>query len=164
MPHWVLSIWKRGTKMSPTVEKPYLPANRFANEPAAGEANSKFNIAVVFTSIESTLSALRKAGALANRLCACITLIVPQVVPYPLPLTSPPVLVDFNERRLRVLAGHCRVETRVAIYLCRDPLETLKSVLKPHSLVVVGSRKRWWPTAEKRLAAKLRRAGHEVMV
>jgi hypothetical protein len=91
-------------------------------------------------------------------------LIVPQVVPYPLPLTSPPVLVDFNERRLRVLASHCRVETRVSIYLCRDPWETLQSVLKPHSLVVVGTRKRWWPTAEKRLAAKLRRAGHEVMV
>src|ERR1039458_5374085 len=82
MPHWVLSIWKRGTKMSPAMEKPCLPVNKFANEPAAGEANSKLNIAVIFTSIESTQSALRKAGALANRLRACITLIVPQVVPY----------------------------------------------------------------------------------
>ena len=89
---------------------------------------------------------------------------MPQIVPYPLPLTSPPVLVDFNERRLRVIASNCRMETRVSIYLCRDPLETLKSVLKPHSLVVVGSRKRWWPTAEKRLAAKLRHAGHEVVI
>jgi hypothetical protein len=89
---------------------------------------------------------------------------VPQIVPYPLPLTSPPVLVDFNERRLRVIASHCRVETRVSIYLCRNPLETLQSVLKPHSLVVVGSRKRWWPTAEKRLAKKLRRFGHQVVV
>jgi hypothetical protein len=101
---------------------------------------------------------------LASSLGGRITLIVPQIVPYPLPLTSPPVLVDFNERRLRVLASGCPVETRVSIYLCRDPLETLKSVLKPHSLVVVGSRKRWWPTAEKRLATKLRKAGHEVMV
>jgi hypothetical protein len=32
-------------------------------------------------------------------------MIVPQIVPYPLPLTSPPVLVDFNERRLRVIAS-----------------------------------------------------------
>ena len=72
--------------------------------------------------------------------------------------------VDFNERRLRVIAKRPkgRVETRISIYLCRDPLETLMSVLKPHSLVVVGSCKRWWPTAEKRLAAKLRQAGHEV--
>jgi hypothetical protein len=56
------------------------------------------------------------------------------------------------------------VDTRVAIYLCRDPLETLQSVLKPHSIVVVGTRKRWWPTREKRLAAKLQRLGFEVVV
>src|ERR1017187_5276278 len=119
MPHWVLSIWKRGTKMSPTVEKPYLPANRFANEPAAGEANSKFNIAVIFTSIESTLSALRKAGALANRLCARITLIVPQGVPHPLPRSRPPVLPDFTESHFRHLPVESAVETTGGIYLCR---------------------------------------------
>ena len=149
--------------MSPTVEKPYLPANRFANEPAAGEANSKFNIAVVFTSIESTLSALRKAGTLANRLCACITLIVPQVVPYPLPLNSPPVLPDFTERHFRVLADESPVETTVRIYLCRDRVETLRKVLKPHSLVVIGGCRGWWLTRENRLARQLRRSGHEVV-
>jgi hypothetical protein len=132
--------------------------------PFTEETGSKLNISVVFTSVDATLAALKEAGNLASSLGGRITLIVPQIVPYPLPLTSPPVLVDFNERRLRVIASDCRVETRVSIYLCRDPLETLKSVLKPHSLVVVGSRKRWWPTAEKRLAAKLRSAGHEVVV
>jgi hypothetical protein len=127
------------------------------------ETDSKLDISVVFTSVDATLTALKEAANLAGSLGGRITLIVPQIVPYPLPLTSPPVLVDFSERRLRVIANNCRVETRVSIYLCRDPLETLNSVLKPHSLVVVGSRKRWW-TAEKRLAAKLRRAGHEVVI
>jgi hypothetical protein len=127
------------------------------------ETDSKLDISVVFTSVDATLTALKEAANLAGSLGGRITLIVPQMVPYPLPLTSPPVLVDFSERRLRVIANNCRVETRVSIYLCRDPLETLNSVLKPHSLVVVGSRKRWW-TAEKRLAAKLRRAGHEVVI
>jgi hypothetical protein len=47
--------------------------------------------------------------------------------------------------------------------LCRDRLETLKSVLNPRSLVVMSGRKRWWPTAEKSLAKTLRRAGHEVI-
>jgi hypothetical protein len=135
------------------------PARSFAEE-----TDSKLNISVVFTSVDATLAALKEAGNLAGSLGGRITLIVPQIVPYPLPLASPPVLVDFNERRLRVIASDCRVETRVSVYLCRDPLETLKSVLKPHSLVVVGSRKKWWPTAEKRLAAHLRRAGHEVVV
>jgi hypothetical protein len=128
------------------------------------ETDSRLDISVVFTSVDATLSALKEAADLAGSLGGRITLIVPQIVPYPLPLTSPPVLVDFNERRLRVIASNCRVETRVSIYLCRDCFETLQSVLKPHSLVVVGSRKRWWPTAEKRLAKKLRRFGHQVVV
>jgi len=140
--------------------------------PFAEEGDSKLNVSVVFTSVRATLAALKEAGNLlggplgnqAGSLRGHITLIVPQVVPYPLPLARPPVSVDFNETRLRVIANNCRVETRVCTYLCRDPLETLKAVLKPHSLVILGSPKRWWPTKEKRLAAKLRIAGHEVIL
>ena len=150
--------------MALALERMIAPVTGVPARPCTEETGSKLDISVVFTTVDATLSALQQAGDLASSLGGRITLIVPQVVPYPLPLTSPPVLVDFNERRLRVLAGRCSVETRVSIYLCRDPWETLKSVLKPHSLVVLGSRKRWWPTAEKRMAAKLRSAGHEVMV
>ena len=84
---------------------------------------------------------------------------MPQIVPYPLPLSSPPVLVDFNERRLRVIASNCRVETRVSIYLCRDRSRDFKVCFettffggdrKPQEMVADG---------EKRLAAKLRQLG-----
>jgi hypothetical protein len=105
---------------------------------------------------------LQEAGTLANSLGARIQLVVPQVVPYPLPLDSPPVLVEFNENRFRVMASKSPVETSVHIYLCRDRFETLVSVLQPGSIVVLGGRERWWPTKEKRLARKLRRAGFEV--
>lgn len=150
--------------MALALERLIAPDSGVPALPFREESDSKLEITVVFTSVDATLGALKEAGNLAESLGARITLIVPQIVPYPLPLTSPPVLVDFNERRLRVIAGHCRVETRVSIYLCREPLETLQSVLKPGSLVVVGTRKRWWPTREKRLAAKLRRTGYEVVV
>jgi hypothetical protein len=150
--------------MALALEKMIAPVTGVPARPYAEESDSKLDISVVFTSVDATLAALKEAGSLASSLGGRITLIVPQTVPYPLPLTCPPVLVDFNERRLRVIASNCRVETRVSIYLCRDPLEILQSVLKPHSLVVVGSRKRWWPTAEKRLARKLRRFGHQVVV
>jgi hypothetical protein len=113
--------------------------------------------------VETTLTALKQAGALASSLGASITLIATQLVPYPLPLTTPPVSPDFNDQRFRVMAGESRVDTKVSVYLCRDRMETLKTVLKPHSLVVVGGSRGWWPTSEKRLAAKLRRAGHEVI-
>jgi hypothetical protein len=150
--------------MALALERMIAPATGIPARPVADETNSKLNISVIFTSVDATLAALKEAGELASSLGARITLVVPQTVPYPLPLSNPPVLLDYNERRLRVIASGCRVETCVSIYLCRDPVETLKSVLKPHSLVVVGSRKRWWPTAEKRLASHLRDAGHEVVV
>lgn len=121
------------------------------------------NINVVFTYVDATLAALKEAGLLANRLCGRITLLVPQIVPYPLPLTSPPMLLDWSERRFRVIASHCPVETRVALYLCRDRTETLLTVLAPRSVVVVAGHKRWWPNGETRLARMLRRAGHEVI-
>jgi len=133
--------------------------------PAAVEFESGLDISVVFTSVEATLAALKEAGALANRLGAHITLLIPQVVPFPLPLESPPVLLDWNERRFRVIASESPVDTTVRLYLCRDRQETLLSVLKPHSLVVVGGRRRrwWWPTSEEGLAKMLLRAGHEVI-
>lgn len=132
--------------------------------PGAEEDGQRLNIAVVFTSVESTLAALRRAVALASSLRARILLLVPQMVPYPLPLDSPPVLVDWSEERFRRIAGETPVETVVRLYLCRDRVETLKDALRPVSLVVLGGRRKWWPfNREKRLALRLRRAGHEVI-
>ena len=149
--------------MSLAIEKILKPATGQPGRSPAEEAGQKLNIAVIFTSVEATLAALKEAGTLANSLGARITLLVPQVVPYPLPLESPPVLLDFNEKRFRVIASESPVETSVRIYLCRDRFETLASVLSPGSLVVLGGRKRWWPTRAKSLARKLRSVGHEVV-
>jgi hypothetical protein len=113
--------------------------------------------------VESTLAALKEAGNLANSLGARIKLVVPQVVPYPLPLETPPVLVEFNENRFRVMASESPVETNVHIYLCRDRFETLTAALAPGSIVVLGGRKRWWPTKDEILARQLRRVGYEVL-
>jgi hypothetical protein len=149
--------------MSLALEKPLLPVTGSPDRPGTSESEPQLNVDVVFTSIEPTLAALREAGALAGRLKGRITLVVPQIVPYPLPLKTPPVLIEFNEKRFRVIASESRVETTVRIYLCRDDIEALATVLKPHSVVVLGGRRRWWPTPGKRLARKLRRAGHEVI-
>ncbi|MGH9592427.1 MAG: hypothetical protein ACRD5L_05005, partial [Bryobacteraceae bacterium] len=135
--------------MSLAIEKLLVPVTGRPAQPTAAEADAQLNISVVFTSVESTLAALREAGILAGSLGARITLLVPQVVPYPLPLESPPVLVEFNERRFHVMARECPVETTVRIYLCRNRFETITSALSPGSIVVLGGRKRWWPTQEK---------------
>jgi len=150
--------------MALAFEKLFITAPAGPQPAGAEEQETRLGVVVVFTSVESTIQALRKAGTLAGSLHARITLVVPQVVPYPLPLTSPPVLLDFSERRFRAIAAESPVETTVRLYLCRDQMETLSAVLAPHSLIVVGGRARWWPTWEKRMARRLRRAGHEVIL
>jgi len=150
--------------MSLALEKLLVPATGVPQPPVGRETEARLNISVVFTSVAPTLAALKKAGDLANQLRGHITLLVPQVVPYPLPLASPPVLLDWNERRFRVIASQSPVETMVRLYLCRDRQELVMSALKPQSLVVIGGRKRWWwPTFEEALGKALRRAGHEVV-
>jgi hypothetical protein len=149
--------------MSLAIEKILIPATGHPAQPTRVETDQQLNIAVVFTSVDSTLAALKEAGNLANSLGARITLVVPQVVPFPLPLETPPVLVEFNENRFRVMASESPVETSVQIFLCRDRFETLASVLKPGSIVVVGGKKRLWPTKDETLARQLRRAGYEVL-
>src|SRR5258708_38738586 len=111
--------------MSFAIEKILAPSTGHPEGPSTTEADQKLSIAVIFTSVESTLAALREAGALASSLGARITLLVLQVVPFPLQLESPPVLLDFNERRFQLIASQSLAETTVRIYLCRDALETL---------------------------------------
>lgn len=149
--------------LSPAFQTLLAPATAHPNADRSNQADHGLNVAVVFTSVTGTIAALRKAAALADHLSPRTKMVVPQVVPYPLPLESPPVLVDFSERTFRKIALESPFETNVEIYLCRDALETLKAVLAPRSLVVIGGRKRRWPTMEKSWARQLRRCGHEVV-
>lgn len=129
-----------------------------------GKGGFGLEITVLFTGIEETLGVLRKAAILARRLSARITLLVPQIVPYPLSIGTPPVLLDFNERRFRAIARDSPVETRVQIVLCRNRWAALMQTLTPGSLVVMARRRRWWGAAENETAAALTRAGHQVVM
>jgi hypothetical protein len=46
----------------------------------------------------------------------------------------------------RVIADDSPVETLVRIDLSRDRIDLLRTVLVPHSIVVIGGRRRLWPT------------------
>lgn len=142
--------------MSPAIQRKFVSG--------AGVNERGLNISVVFTSLDSTLAALKEAARFANSPGDGITLLVPEVVRFPLQLDTPPVPVEFSEERFRRIASQIPVETNVQIYLCRDKLQTLLSVLKPRSLVVLCGRTcRWWPTRDEILVRELRRAGHEVI-
>jgi hypothetical protein len=131
------------------------------------DPSDRLEVNVIFTDKEGTLAALRTAGSLAHSLGAHINLVVSQVVPLAFPLVRPPVSVPFTERRLLNLASQGAqgsLETVIQLYLCRDKRQCLLKALKPHSLVVIGGRRRWWPNEESRLARLLRSKGHQVLL
>jgi hypothetical protein len=126
-------------------------------------SDQKLELRVIFTDLPKTAAALATARGMARGLGARITLMVAQVVPYPLPLAAPDVPAAFTERLLEPLAAE---ETAVEIYLCRDRSETIRRALPPDSLVIVGARKRrWWFSCwERSLTRILRREGLRVVV
>jgi hypothetical protein len=121
---------------------------------------------VIFTDPAATVVALQYAATLARNLSGSIKLRAPLVVPPRLSLDESPISTRFMERTLADLVCPLRrdaSEINVHLYLCRDRFETLLQVLSLDSLVVIGGRKRWWPTEESRMAKALQSKGHRVV-
>src|ERR1035438_6446637 len=89
------------------------------------ERRSTLEVTVVFTKVPATLRALKMAAELAQNLNGRIRLLVPQEVPYPLPLERPTVSAEFHRRRLQTLASQGSIDTRVELCLCRDRYDAL---------------------------------------
>jgi hypothetical protein len=154
--------------MSIQIDRSFMELCEHSIPPVSAAENNPSNeleVNVIFTDHQRTLAALKTAGALAHQLHARVNLLVPQGVPYALPLTSPPVPIQFTEQRLLDLAeqGAQELDTSVRLYLCRDWQLCLLQTLKPQSLVVIGGRARWWPTEERRLARMLQFFGHKII-
>ena len=120
---------------------------------------------VVFTTERGTAAALKTAGNLARQLDAGVRLLVTQVVPFALPLDRPKVAVRFIHERCLKVALECTevAENRINVYLCRDRSQVLRRVLSANSLVIIGGKRRWWRTAEQKLAKMLEVQGHHVI-
>src|SRR5579872_3058144 len=104
---------------------------------ALEKACPALDVVVMFTDVPGTLRALKAAAELAHNLNGRIRLLAAQVVPYPLPLESPQVSKEFNERRLQTIARHSRIDTRVEIYACRDREDAFCQALHAEALVVM---------------------------
>ena len=120
-------------------------------------------VSVIFTNVAGTEAALEMAKRLAKELGARVQLLMPYEVPYALHLEEPQVPAEFLATRLRDLATHAGMEIDANLYLCRDRVRTLRHVLRPNSLVIVGGKKRWWPTPEQRMERALSQDGHIVV-
>jgi hypothetical protein len=136
---------------------------KYGSDDADGPDDRRLEVFVVFTNRDGTLAALEMANRLTERLSARLRLIRLFEVPYSLPLDQPGVQVEFLERELSTLAGQALMEVSAQIFLCRDKQRALQSVMRSGAPVILGGRKRWWPTPEQRLAQALARAGHHVI-
>jgi len=127
-------------------------------------SNPEIVVNVIYTDLQGTLAALQSAEALARQLQARITLLAAHSVPYGLPITAPPVSLEFARRRLVDLTQQGKLRTSIQIYICRDRTLCLTQVLNSKSLVILGTKKRWWRTRETRLVKRLESAGHQIIL
>ena len=118
---------------------------------------------VLFTTHAGTVAALKSASRLGAHLGARPKILMLYPVPYTLPLEKQAVPEGFLENEVRALKHDFPGEISVRICLCRHPRQGLREVLEPHSLIVMGGKKRWWPTEEQRLARFLQSSGYQVM-
>jgi hypothetical protein len=121
-------------------------------------------IIVLFTTHAGTVAALKMASRLSANLAARHKVLMLYEVPYTLPLGKRALPEGFLENQVRALQRDFPEEISMDMHLCRHARQGLREVLPPHSLIVVGGRrKRWWPTAEQRLAEFLHSSGHQVI-
>lgn len=123
----------------------------------------RFEIAVVFTTVQNTLESLQVADRLTTDLSARITLLVREGGKSASTIT-PIMLADFTSRYFLTLLPHTgNLKIRITQY--RASLGDFWDVLSPGSIVVIaGATNRFWPSAEQRFARRLRQAGHEVIL
>jgi hypothetical protein len=60
------------------------------------------------------------------------------------------------------LVSKTPVDIAAHIYLCRDKCRTVRLILEPRSIVILGDRKRWW-SVEQKLPRALKKDGHHVI-
>jgi hypothetical protein len=118
---------------------------------------------VVFTTADETLAAVHVASVLGKALGVPLTVILFSPVSYPLsteaPAGVPPVEAETFIERVRAQG----IEARVRVYMCGNDDHVLPNAFRPHSFIVVGGRRSWWPTAAERLRRRLEGAGHFVV-
>ena len=130
----------------------------------ARERDPNLRLYVVFTDVDATRVAIRAAARRAGDLNARLVVLLAKVVPFPLPLNSPPVSHSFTDGVLSELVREQPAEITAQVYLCRDRNRTIRNALEPGSLVVIGRRRSWWPTSTLLLRKLLKRDGHQVVL
>jgi hypothetical protein len=145
-----------------TARGAHLPTSKTTSDLATAPI-SDLQIVIPHRTPQFTRAALKYAATLANDLNGRIRLIDVYVVPYGVPLDRPTVSPKHLARKVRQLAQESTVPVSAEVVYARDWEQGLRRSLAPGSLVVMAIKRSWWRTSEKRLAARLRKLGHQVI-
>jgi hypothetical protein len=119
------------------------------------------DIVVPYTTPQLTRLAVREADELAAKLPSRIRVLRLHGVPFPNELRYPPVALDILREQARQVARGIKT-SEITLVLSRDPEAALLKILRPGSIVVIGTKNRWWRTAQERLAGICGRHGYQV--
>ena len=137
--------------------------NKTARDLAPAAVAADLQLVIPHRTPQLTRAALNYAAILANDLNVRVRLIDVHVVPYGVPLDEPTVDPNYLTRRIRNLARESTLPISAEIVYARDWEQGLRRALRPGSLVLMAIQRSWWRTSEKRLAARLRKVGHQVI-
>jgi K+-sensing histidine kinase KdpD len=129
---------------------------------APQRATGSLEIVVAYTDLEMTTKVVETAATLAAGLDAVLKLVAVYVAPYPTELRCPAGMEGHLTSRLTKIAERTSLPVSVHLVVSRDRSEGLRSVLRPGSAILVGTRKHFWRTREEKLARDLTRQGHHV--
>jgi hypothetical protein len=127
----------------------------------------RLRITVVYTTIEGTLAALDAAVHLSKGLGANIVLLVAEELAIYYPLDHPPGAASFFEKVCRAILQELQLDEssiKLDIHFCRRQEQCFEAALEPRSLVVLGTKNRWWQRRERRLARNLKTLGHDAVL
>lgn len=128
---------------------------------AAGSATDSGTVHVIATSLEGTREALDAATALARGLSGYVVLFIRRAAP----ALGPDGKVQRtgeSERALRALAESYTPRPKVLSCVCERAVDIVQLFQSPGRVVIGGSARWWWPTAEQRLAKALTQLGCHV--
>jgi hypothetical protein len=118
---------------------------------------------VVFTTIDATLEAAHVAATIAKAMAAPLTVIHFRAVPYPLSVDARVGMSPVETNGFVECVRSEGIDVQVRVYLCRNERRVRPTAFKPHSVIFIGGRRSWWPTASERLRRQLEAAGHFVV-
>jgi hypothetical protein len=119
-------------------------------------------VVVPYSNPALAAQALAAALQLAWGLEVVLTLVAVHVVPYPSPLECQEGVRKRLEAKLIAVARTIPVSVLVKLVFARDREQAYLALLPPNSLVVIGTKDRWWRTREERFARKLAARDHRV--